>query len=99
VSSHNKNQQPQKHMSDTPPQVPSSGAQSAVCTEFKRLDAIREREEVSRSRAISLLGSRSAFGAHRLYMGRPHGVTMLIITLVSIPLCLVLIGFFSLFPV
>lgn len=36
------------------------------------------------------------FVAHRFYMGRPHAVTMVVITLISIPLCLVLVGFVSL---
>jgi TM2 domain-containing membrane protein YozV len=37
-----------------------------------------------------------AFGVHRLYAGRKWGIPMLIIGLISIPLCFVLIGFIPL---
>ncbi|MFH1231343.1 MAG: NINE protein [Planctomycetota bacterium] len=36
------------------------------------------------------------FGAHRLYVGRKWGIPMLIIGVISIPLCFVLIGFIPL---
>lgn len=40
------------------------------------------------------------YGAHRFYMGKTgSAVAMLVITLVSIPLCFVLIGFLTLFAV
>lgn len=38
-----------------------------------------------------------AYGAHRFYLKQPHAKTMLIITLVSLPLCFVIIGFAGLF--
>ena len=37
-----------------------------------------------------------AFGVHRLYVGRKWGIPMLIIGVISIPLCFVLIGFIPL---
>ena len=58
-----------------------------------------ENEKRSAGVALFLCWILGGFGAHRFYMGRPHGVTMLIITLLSIPLCFVIIGFFSLFAV
>jgi len=36
------------------------------------------------------------FGVHRLYVGRKWGIPMLIIGVISIPLCFVLIGFIPL---
>jgi len=83
-------------MSDTPPQVLSVSAQPSPSSK----DLMRfENEKKSAGVALFLCWVLGAFGAHRFYMGRPHGATMLIITLVSIPLCFVIIGFFSLFAV
>lgn len=82
-------------MSDTP-QVPPSSVQSGPSSK----DLMRfENEKKSAGVALFLCWILGGFGAHRFYMGRPHGVIMLIITLISIPLCFVLIGFFSLFAV
>jgi TM2 domain-containing membrane protein YozV len=84
-------------MSETPPQIPtpsgvSSGASSKDLMRF-------ESEKKSAGVALFLCWVLGIFGGHRFYMGRPHGATMLIITLVSFPLCFVLIGFASLFAV
>ena len=55
-----------------------------------------EGQKKSAGVAIFLCWLCGAFGGHRFYLGRPHGVTMLIITLLSIPLCFVLVGFLGL---
>ena len=36
---------------------------------------------------------RLEIATHRFYLGRSHAVTMLVITLISLPLCFLLIGF------
>jgi TM2 domain-containing membrane protein YozV len=83
-------------MSDTPPQIPASSAQSAPSSK----DLMRfENEKKSAGVALFLCWVFGAFGAHRFYMGRPNAVIMLITTLVSIPLCFVIIGFFGLLAV
>ena len=55
-----------------------------------------ENEKKSAGVALFLCWVCGIFGGHRFYLGRPHGVTMLIITLISIPLCFVIIGIFGL---
>jgi TM2 domain-containing membrane protein YozV len=85
----------------TPPLIPptpsgstlSSAGQNAPSTK----DLLRfEAEKKSAGLAFVLCWLLGVWGAHRFYLGRPHAVTMLIITLVSIPLCFILIGFVSL---
>ena len=72
-------------MNETPPQIPSSPSSK---------DLMRfENEKKSAGVALFLCWVVGIFGGHRFYLGRPHAVTMLIITLVSFPLCFVLIGF------
>ena len=58
-----------------------------------------ETEKKSEGVALFLCWILGVWGAHRFYLNRPHAVTMLVITLVSVPLCFVVIGFFSLFAV
>lgn len=58
-----------------------------------------ENEKKSEGVALFLCWVLGVWGAHRFYLNRPHAATMLIITLVSVPLCFVVIGFFSLFAV
>jgi len=83
-------------MSDTLLQVPPTSAQSAPSSK----DLMRfENEKKSAGVALFLCWVFGGFGAHRFYMRRPHAVTMLIIMLVSIPLCFVIIGFFGLVAV
>lgn len=55
-----------------------------------------ENEKKSGGIAFVLCILLGGWGAHRFYMKRPHAVTMLVITIVSIPLCLVFVGFFGL---
>ena len=52
-----------------------------------------ENEKKSAGVALFLCWVLGIFGAHRFYLGRPHGATMLIISLISFLLCLVLVGF------
>ena len=52
-----------------------------------------ENEKKSAGIALFLCWVLGIFGAHRFYMNRPHAVTMLVITLISFPLCFVVIGF------
>lgn len=83
-------------MSDTPSQVLPSSLQSAPSAN----DLMRfENAKKSAGIALFLCWVLGAFGAHRFYMGRPLGVLMLIVTLVSIPLCFVLIGFVGLMAI
>ena len=81
-------------MSDTPPPVPNTGTQSAPS--YKDLMRF-EGEKKSAGVALLLCWLIGMFGVHRFYLGRPHAVTMLIISLVSIPLCLIFVGFVGLF--
>jgi len=52
-----------------------------------------ETEKKSDGVALFLCWVLGLFGAHRFYLGRSHAVTMLVISLVSLPLCFLLIGF------
>lgn len=52
-----------------------------------------ETEKKSEGVALFLCWVVGIFGGHRFYLGRPHAVTMLVVTLVSFPLCFVVIGF------
>lgn len=52
-----------------------------------------ELEKKSAGVALLLCWLFGVFGVHRFYLRRSHGLTMLLITLLSIPLCFVLIGF------
>jgi len=56
-----------------------------------------ETEKKSDGVALLLCWALGIFGAHRFYLGRSHAVTMLVISLVSIPLCFGLIGFGGIF--
>ena len=78
-------------MSGTSPQIPPAGTPSSVPS-FNDLMRF-ERGSKSAGVGLFLCWIVGIFGAHRFYLGRPHGVTMLVITLVSLPLCLVVIGF------
>jgi TM2 domain-containing membrane protein YozV len=76
-------------MSETPP-VQTTSAPSTPSSK----DLIRfENEKKSAGIALILCWVLGIFGGHRFYLGRPHAVTMLVITLVSFPLCIVIIGF------
>lgn len=90
------NQQRRKQMTDTTPSVltPSASGtrQSSGTKDLMRFEV----EKKSVGVALFLCWVLGGFGAHRFYLGRPHAATMLIITLLSIPLCFVIIGFFSL---
>lgn len=59
-----------------------------------------ESAKKSDGRAYFLLGALGYFGGHRFYMDRSgSAVTMLVISIFSIPLCFVFVGFFGLFAV
>ena len=91
-------------MSDTPPPIP---AQTSLLpapvlghppTGTDTKDLLRfEAEKKSAGLAFVLCWLFGIWGAHRFYLGRAHGATMLIITLISIPFCLIIIGFFGVF--
>jgi TM2 domain-containing membrane protein YozV len=73
---------------------PPARIQSAPTT----TDLVRfEAEKKSAGVAVFLCWLLGTFGGHRFYLNRPHAATMLIITLISLPLCLVIIGFVGLF--
>ena len=55
-----------------------------------------ETDKKSEGVALVLCWMLGVWGAHRFYLNKPHAVTMLAITLNSVPLCLVGIGFVSL---
>lgn len=77
-------------MGNIPPQLPSSSVEFAPSSK----DLMRfENEKKSAGVALFLCWVVGIFGGHRFYLGRPHAVTMLVITIVSFPLCFVLIGF------
>lgn len=81
-------------MSNIPPQISGAPAPAAPSTS----DLIRfEAEKKSAGVALFLCWVCGIFGGHRFYLGRPHAATMLIITLVSFPLCFVIIGFIGIF--
>ena len=76
-------------MNEMPP-VQTTSAQSALSSK----DLMRfENEKKSAGVALFLCWVLGIFGGHRFYLRRPHAVKMLIITLISFPLCLVVIGF------
>lgn len=54
-----------------------------------------ESEKKSAGLAFVLCWFLGIWGVHRFYLKRPHAKTMLIISLISIPLCFVFIGFIS----
>lgn len=76
-------------------------AQPSIISAQPSLDARAmmrfETEKKSDGVALFLCWVLGIFGAHRFYLGRSHAVTMLVISLVSIPLCFVLIGFVGIF--
>jgi len=92
-------------MSETmPPPLPNAptrrehteAAQRALTgTELARF----EMEKKSPGIAFALCWMLGAWGAHRFYAGKPHAVTMVVITLITIPLCFVIVGFVSVFAV
>jgi TM2 domain-containing membrane protein YozV len=55
-----------------------------------------EAEKKSAGLAFVLCWLLGIWGAHRFYLNRPHAIVMLIITIISIPLCFFLIGFVGL---
>lgn len=55
-----------------------------------------EKEKKSVGLAFALCWILGIWGVHRFYLKRRHAVTMLIVTLISIPLCFVFVGFISL---
>jgi TM2 domain-containing membrane protein YozV len=73
-----------------PPPVQTTSAPSAPSSK----DLIRfENEKKSAGLAFVLCWVLGIWGAHRFYMKKPHAVTKLVCTLVSIPLCFILVGF------
>jgi TM2 domain-containing membrane protein YozV len=65
----------------------------AIPAAFSQEEMIRfEAQKKSAGLAFLLCWVLGIWGAHRFYMGKPHAVTKLVCTLISIPLCLVLIG-------
>ena len=76
-------------------------AQPSIISAQPSLDARAmmrfETEKKSAGVALFLCWLLGIFGTHRFYLGRSHAVTMLVISLVSLPLCFVLIGFAGLF--
>ena len=46
--------------------------------------------------AIALWFVAGGFGAHRFYLGRPHAVTMLVLTLTGVVTAILIVGFFLL---
>ena len=84
--------------SSLPPQMPSSSSSVSQPTDPQHLMRF-EAGKKSTGLAFVLCWLFGALGAHRFYLGRPHAVTMLIITIVSVPLCFVIIGFFGLLGV
>lgn len=76
-------------MSETPPQVTQSSPSSFSQAEMIRFEA----QKKSAGLAFVLCWVLGMWGAHRFYMKKPHAVTKLVCTLISIPLCFILIGF------
>ena len=72
-----------------PPPLPTSAQPSSDVQAMMRFEAEKKSEGV----ALFLCWVVGIFGGHRFYLGRPHAVTMLVITLISLPLCFVMIGF------
>ena len=68
------------------PRVQTTSAQAVPSTtnDLMRFEIIKKSEGV----ALCLCWGLGVFGGHRFYLGRPHAATMLIITLISLPLCL-----------
>lgn len=73
---------------NNPPPLLVTAQPSADAQVIMRFEAEKKSEGV----ALFLCWVLGVFGGHRFYLGRPHAVTMLVITIVSIPLCFVLIG-------
>jgi len=81
-------------MNEAPPQDPAAAPPVAPPVAPTLKELIRfENEKKSAGVAFLLCWLCGNFGGHRFYLGRPHAATMLLITLISIPLCFVLIGF------
>jgi TM2 domain-containing membrane protein YozV len=78
-----------------PPPPPASGPPGLTASDLIRF----EKERKSAGVALFLCWFLGVFGAHRFYLNRPHALTMLIITVVSFPLCLIFIGFAGVFLV
>ena len=78
-------------------QSTSNGSGTSLSTK----DLMRfEGEKKSAGVALGLCWFLGSLGGHRFYMGRTgSAAAMLIITLISIPLCFIVIGFFGLFVV
>lgn len=86
-------------MNESPPHLTQQalGPVSAQPLSTDAKDLIRfESEKKSAGVALFLCWVFGIFGGHRFYLRRPHGVAMLIITLLSIPLSFVIIGLFGL---
>jgi TM2 domain-containing membrane protein YozV len=78
-------------LTQTPPPVspPTAGQPT-----FELQNSLRfENEKKSAGVALLLCWCLGIFGAHRFYANRPNAATMLVITVVSFPLCLVLVRF------
>jgi len=72
-------------MSDIRPvQKASVQAVPSTTNDLMRFEVLKKSEGV----ALFLCWVLGVFGGHRFYLGRPHAATMLIITLISLPLCL-----------
>lgn len=56
-----------------------------------------EAEKKSAGVAFALCWFLGIWGAHRFYLGRPGAVAMLIITIISIPLCFIVVGLIGIF--
>lgn len=79
-------------MNETTPENTISNASPSSATSSKDLMRF-EGEKKSAGVALFLCWICGIFGGHRFYLGRPHGTTMLLITIISFPLCFVVVGF------
>jgi len=83
-------------MSEIPPQA--TQAPPSVPATFSQSEMIRyEAQKKSVGLAFVLCWLFGIWGAHRFYMRKPFAVTKLVCTIISIPLCVVLIGFLWMF--
>lgn len=77
-------------MNNLPPPIPPAVAQQTPSS----MQLMRfENEKKSAGTALFLCWLTGLFGGHRFYLGRPHAVTMMLITIVSLPLCFFCVGF------
>jgi TM2 domain-containing membrane protein YozV len=79
-------------MSEIPP--PITQTQPTDSTSFSQSEMMRfESQKKSVGLAFALCWFLGIWGAHRFYMKKPHAVTKLVCTIISIPLCFLLVGF------